>query len=150
MNHVSPVLVPLIESAIRNSIEQFAAQAEGNSLSDLFLYYNSETSDLTIYDDLEHVLTTLSLENVLEEMNDSIEKQLISSTKAVLHSLKDSELLQQEFVFKPFSVSWVDDSFIVLEELLFLDADMMKLDQLLMKDLDKELNDFLKDLLNTP
>ena len=149
MSQISLVLVQLIESAIRESIETFGSQPEKNSLSDLFLYYNPETSELLIYDDMEQLLTTLSLENILDELDESVERQMIASVKSALHTLRHEGLFQQDFIVKPFSVNLVDDSFMVLEELLFLDDDMLKLDQDLMKNLNKELNEFLKTLLNT-
>ena len=149
MNQVSPVLVQLVESAIRESIDTFGARQDKSSLSDLFLYYNPETSDLLIYDDMEQLLSTLPLENMLEELNENVERQIIVSIKSALYTLRNEGLFQKEFIVKPFSVNLVDDSFLVLEELFFLDDDTLKLDKDLMKNLDKELNEFLKNLLST-
>ena len=148
MGQVSLILVQLIESAMRESIETFGSRQEAGSLSDLFLYYNPETSDLLIYDDMEQLLSTLPLENILEELDEDVERQIMSSTKSALHTLKNEGLFQTDFIVKPFSVNLVDDSFIVQEELFFLDDETLKLDQDLMKNLNKELSDFLKNLLN--
>ena len=48
---------------------------------------------------------------------------------------------------KPFSVSLTDEDFVVIEELLFIDDDMLLLDDPLLKDLDADLDKFLADLL---
>ncbi len=149
MSQVSPVLVQSIESAIRESLETFNSRQDGSTLSDLFLYYNTETSDLLIYDDMQQLLATLPLENILDDTSENLENQVVASAKSALHTLRSEGAFQQNFIVKPFSVDFVDDSFIVLEELIFLDDDTLKLDQDLMKNLDKELNEFLKDLLNT-
>ena len=48
---------------------------------------------------------------------------------------------------KPLSVSLTDEDFVVIEELLFIDDDMLRLDDPLLKDLDADLDDFLANLL---
>ena len=147
MSQVSLILVPQIESVIRESIEIFGSRQDAGSLSDLFLYYNPETADLLVYDDMEQLLSTLPLVSMLDELDEDIESQLIASAKSTLHTLRSEGLFQKDFIVKPFSVNLIDDSFIVLEELIFIDDDTLKIDQNLMKNLDKELNDFLKNLL---
>ena len=49
---------------------------------------------------------------------------------------------------KPFSVSLTDEDFSVIEELLFLDDENLRLDDPLLKDLDADLDDFLAKLLS--
>ena len=49
---------------------------------------------------------------------------------------------------KPLSVSLTDEDFVVIEELLFIDDDMLRLDDPLLKDLDADLDDFLAKLLS--
>ena len=48
---------------------------------------------------------------------------------------------------KPFSISLTDEDFVVIEELLFIDDDMLLLDDPLLKDLDADLDNFLAKLL---
>ena len=48
---------------------------------------------------------------------------------------------------KPFSVSLTDEDFVVVEELMFLDDDLLRLDDPLLQNLDKDLDDFLAKLL---
>ena len=49
---------------------------------------------------------------------------------------------------KPFSVSLTDEDFVVIEELLFLDDEVLRADDPLLKDLDADLDDFLTKLLS--
>ena len=46
---------------------------------------------------------------------------------------------------KPLSVSLTDEDFVVIEELLFIDDDVLRLDDPLLKDLDADLDDFLSE-----
>ena len=65
-----------------------------------------------------------------------------------MFSLNEKSVFDKIFIEKPFSVSLVNDGFDVVEELLFLDDDTLKLDDELWKDMDKELDAFLRDLLS--
>ena len=47
----------------------------------------------------------------------------------------------------PLSVSLTVEDFVVIEELLFIDDDVLRLDDPLLKDLDADLDDFLANLL---
>jgi len=49
---------------------------------------------------------------------------------------------------KPLSVTLTDDDFVEIEELLFVDDDMLRADDPLLKDLDTELDEFLTKLLS--
>jgi hypothetical protein len=49
---------------------------------------------------------------------------------------------------KPFSINLTDDNFAVIEELFFLDEDLLKSEAPLLKDLDVELDIFLEKLLS--
>ena len=49
---------------------------------------------------------------------------------------------------KPFSISLTDEDFSVIEELLFLDDETLRLDDPLLKNLDADLDEFLSELLS--
>ena len=67
--------------------------------------------------------------------------------KAVLTILSTKNIFDTPRFMKPLSVSLTDEDFVVIEELLFIDDDMLRLDDLLLKDLDADLDDFLANLL---
>lgn len=140
-------LVSVIGSAIRKSLVEFSSRGSENSLSDIYMRFDAENTVIHIYDDMESHLKQVELENVLENTPDTFEKQIIAASKIVLQALNKEGLFDKEYVFKPFSVNLVDEDFIISEELLFIDNDTLKLDDSLLGDLDKELDDFLKDLM---
>ena len=57
-------------------------------------------------------------------------------------------LLHVPIQVKPLSVTLTDDDFVEIEELLFVDDDMLRADDPLLKDLDTELDEFLTKLLS--
>jgi hypothetical protein len=67
--------------------------------------------------------------------------------KAVLTILSTKNIFDVPRFMKPLSVSLTDEDFVVIEELLFIDDDMLRLDDPLLKDLDADLDDFLANLL---
>ncbi len=147
MKNLREELIPILESAIKKSLNTFEAAASGNSLSDLYMHLDGDNSVLYIYDDVENKLLEINLEKEQEDDPEHFEKQMISTLKYVLSQLEQQHLFDKNFIFKPFAVSMVDDDFIVSEELVFIDDNTLKLDGDLMTNLDKELNDFLKELM---
>ena len=147
MKNVTEVLIPILESALKKGLNVFETAASGNSLSDLYLHLDGENSILSIYDDVENKLHEINLEKEQENEPELFENQLIDTLKRVVANLEQQHLFDRDFIFKPFAVSIVDDDFIVSEELIFIDDDTLKLDGDLMTNLDRELDDFLKDLM---
>lgn len=84
--------------------------------------------------------------NSNEEEN-AFNKRVAASVKAVLTILSTKNIFDVPRFMKPLSVSLTDEDFVVIEELLFIDDDMLRLDDPLLKDLDADLDDFLANLL---
>jgi hypothetical protein len=141
MKIVNKSLLPVIETAIKESLESYESNNDGNSLSDLYLHYDDENEEIkfSVYDDME---------NLLNEVQFPKEEALNTHTiRFVLQKMEQEQFFNREYIIKPFTVSLVDDSFIVLEELIFIDDDTLKLNDGLLAGLDKELDDFIKKLL---
>ena len=127
----------LIENAFTSAIEKLAKDESGNFISDLYVQADAESGELQIYDDEEHLIEKIVIfdwVNSNEEEN-AFNKRVAASVKAAPRFMK------------PLSVSLTDEDFVVIEELLFIDDDMLRLDDPLLKDLDADLDDFLANLL---
>ena len=83
----------------------------------------------------------------LDEEENAFNKRVAASVKAVLTILSTKNIFDVPRFMKPLSVSLTDEDFVVIEELLFIDDDMLRLDDPLLKDLDADLDDFLANLL---
>lgn len=108
-----------------------------------------KAGELQIYDDEEHLIEKIVIfdwVNSNEEEN-AFNKRVAASVKAVLTILSTKNIFDVPRFMKPLSVSLTDEDFVVIEELLFIDDDMLRLDDPLLKDLDADLDDFLANLL---
>ena len=140
MINVKKVPTSLLEIAITESITNYEAKEESNSLSDLYLYHDSEENSLTIYDDTEYELNKIQLP-------DDRSFNLIHTLRQALQYEGREGFFDRSYIVKPFTVSLVDKDFIVLEELFFLDEDTIKVEDTLWKNIEKDLDNFLKNLL---
>ena len=130
----------LIENAFTSAIEKLAKDESGNFISDLYVQADAESGELQIYDDEEHWVNSNEEENAFN-------KRVAASVKAVLTILSTKNIFDAPRFMKPLSVSLTDEDFVVIEELLFIDDDVLRLDDPLLKDLDADLDDFLANLL---
>ncbi len=140
-------LISRIESAIIQGLDTFEAQFAENTLSDVYLYFDEENTIMVVFDDMENRLSEVELDDFSKSFDKNREEEFISSIKVAVENVSKGGYFQRDYVYKPFSVSLVDNDFIVSEELLFIDDDTLKLNDGLLADLNKDLDSFLKKLL---
>jgi hypothetical protein len=139
MKSINRTQVPLLEIAIRESLKNYESKKEVNSLGDLYLYYDNEENILFFYDDVE---------NLLHEVQFPSEEELSYNTlRFVAQQLDQANFFDKDYIFKPFTISLTDKHFVVTEEIFFLDDDTIKLEGDIWPEMEKDLDDFLKDLL---
>ncbi|MDH6357318.1 hypothetical protein [Parabacteroides sp. PF5-9] len=140
----------VIESAFVSAIEKLSRENSGNLISDLYVQIDAESGELQIYDEEEQLIEKVIIYDWINspEKEGAFYKQAGASIKAVLTILSTKEVFDIPRFMKPLSVSLTDESFVVIEELLFLDDEMLRLDDPLLKDLDADLDKFLDDLLS--
>ncbi|MCC8147099.1 MAG: hypothetical protein LIO93_11855 [Bacteroidales bacterium] len=140
-------LEDLLKSAIQDSLATYGASNDGNYIGDLYIYYNEENQSLTFFDDMEQELLCILLsENSIQFQTNPLKEIKYASGK-VLKELVNEKAFDKEYIYKPFTVDLVDEDFTILEELIFIDDDTLKLDNELWNDLDKDLDDFFNDLM---
>jgi hypothetical protein len=140
-------LEPVIRSAIIESLKNYELTNDGNFLSDLYLYYDTENQSVTFFDDIEKELLAVNLNDESDDLEVDFEREVKHAARAVLKELEKENVFDREFIHKPFTVSLIDNDFIVRDELIFIDDDTLKLEEDLWLGMDKELNDFLKNLM---
>ena len=139
----------VIEAAFQTAIDRLAADTAGNLLSDLYVQVDQETGELQIYDEEEHLIEkTIIYEWVnSQEAEEQFVKRVVGILKNVLATFATKNSFDAPRFLKPFSVSLTDEDFVVVEELMFLDDDLLRLDDPLLQNLDEDLDDFLAKLL---
>lgn len=150
MNANNAKVQSVIETAFTSAIGKLTRDEGGSLISDLYVQADSESGELQIYDEEERLLgKTIIFDWVNnQDEEEKFNKQVVVSVKAVLTVLCTKEIFDHPCFIKPLSVSLTDEDFVVIEELLFLDNDTLRLDDPLLKDLDADLDDFLAKLLS--
>jgi hypothetical protein len=139
---MNKTFAPILEIAIRESLKNYESKNEGNSLGDLYLQYNNEDNTLIILDDMDNVLNSVQLSD-----NFPFSASLLRN---VLQQVEKNNLFVKEYIVKPFAVNLIDKDFRIIEELLFLDDDTIKISENrnIWPTIEKELDDFLIDLFH--
>ena len=140
---------PLIEKAFVETIDQLTKEESANLVSDFYVQVDAETGELQIYGDAERLMNKVVIFDWVNspEEEDAFNKKVAAAIKAVLTILSTKNAFDSTRLVKPFSVSLTDEDFVVIEELLFIDDDMLLLDDPLLKDLDTDLDNFLANLI---
>ena len=130
----------IFEIAIKESLKNYELKKDGNSLENLYLYHDTEENELIIYDDKNFLLNKVQL---LDERTFNI----VYTLRQVLHQAGKERIFEKNYISKPFTVSLVDKDFAVLEELFFLDDDVFKRQDSIWRNIEKDLDEFIENLL---
>lgn len=148
-NHTTSKIQSVIENTFVATINRLMQSDTERLMNDLSIQVDKESGELQIYDDTETLLGKVVIFSWAnnKEPEGVFLKKVSPTLKAVLTVLSVKKAFDKNIFLKPFSVNLVDDEFAVIEELLFLDDEIYRLDDSLLKDLDSELDKFINDLL---
>ena len=137
---MNKIQTSILEIAIKESLANYESKEDSNSLGDLYLYHDTEDNSLVIYDDTDHILNRIQLP-------DNQNLNLAYPLRQVLQQAGKERLFERDYITKPFTVSLIDKDFVVIEELFFLDDDTIKINNNLWSNIEKDLDDFIENLL---
>lgn len=140
----------VLESFLTSAIQKMVEDTKLNDISDIYLQADAESGELQVYDEEENLVDkTIIFDWVNNSEEESVfNKRVASAVKQALTTLSAKNIFENPRFVKPLSISLTDESFVVIEELLFLDDETLRLDDPLLKDLDADLDDFLAKLLS--
>ncbi|WP_278623651.1 hypothetical protein [Parabacteroides gordonii] len=140
----------VLETTFTSAIGKLTADDSNSYHSDLYVQADPESGELQIYDEEERLLDKTIVFDWVDCPcdEDKFNKQVANTLKSVLTLLVSKNIFDSPHITKPFSVSLTDEDFVVIEELLFLDDEVLRADDPLLKDLDADLDDFLAKLLS--
>lgn len=140
----------ILESLFLSAIQKMTTEGKGNFISDIYVQADPETGELLIYDEEEKLVEKTIIYDWVNntEGEDAFNRRVAGVLKPVLSSLAAQDKFEDTLFAKPLSVSLTDEDFVVIEELLFLDDDTLRLDDPLLKDLDADLDNFFAKLLS--
>ncbi len=134
-----------IERAIRKVAEKFPTTEEATQLTDIHLRVSQDTGEMIAFDDEDKEITRCVVEQWIDNKDDNFFKDVADSLRNVLN--KQKELIEKMSILKPYSFVLEDDDKETIEDLYLVDDDIVIINEDLMADLDKDLDQFLDKLL---
>ena len=140
----------ILETLFMTAIDKMIKSVNGIYISDIYVQADQETGELQIYDEEEALVDKTVIFDWVNntEEEDVFARRVSDVVRSVLTGLVSKNVFDNPRFIKPLSVSLTDESFVVIEELLFLDDENLRLDDPLLKDLDADLDEFLSKLLS--
>ena len=137
----------IIESAIQKAVAKYACNCEQTVVTDIHLQPDQASGQLNIYNDDDEELANIMIEEWATYEGDDFLENVEPSLRNILCRMKDAGDFDKVTILKPYSFVLVDEEKETVAELLLIDDDTILVNDELLKGLDKELDDFLKDLL---
>lgn len=136
-----------IESAIQKTAGKYVCGCDQTAVTDIHLQPDQTSGQLTIYNDDDEELANVMIEEWATYDGDDFMENVEPNLKSILCRMKDAGDFDKVTILKPYSFVLVDEDKETVAELLLIDDDTLLVDDELLKGLDKELDEFLKNLL---
>lgn len=137
----------IIESAIRKAVGKYACECDQTFVTDIHLQPDQTSGQLIIFNDEDEELGNVMVEELATYDGDDFAEQTEPALRNILSKMKDAGHFDRLTILKPYSFVLVDEDKETVAELLLLDDDTLMLNDELLKGLDEELDEFLKELL---
>ena len=134
-----------IERAIRKVADKFQNKEEDSVLTDIHLRVTQETGELVAFNDDDKEITRSIIEQWIDNKDDDFYKEVAAVLRNVLN--KQKAIIEEMAILKPYSFVLEDDDREHIAELYLVDDDTAIIDTELMAGLDKDLDNFLDELL---
>lgn len=139
-------LLKTLSDVINGALKKFRQSDDLSVVTDIYLQPLHDSAVLRIYDDDEE-LAVVSIPQLNDIPEDVFYVEMEKQLRKSLQQIDKLESLETLSIWKPFSFVMVDDDKETYYELMLIDDDTALVSQTLMEGLDKELDDFLSDLL---
>lgn len=139
----------IIESAIQKALDKYnTCDCELKTVTDIHLQANQSSGQFIIYNDEDEELANAIIEEWATYDDDDFTELVETTLHSILSKMKNAGNFDKTSILKPYSFVLVDERKETITDLLLMDDDTLMIDRELLKGLDKELDDFLKDLLS--
>lgn len=135
-----------IERTIKKVADKFLPTVEATLMTDIHFRANQETGELVAFDDNDKEITRTVIEPWINNVDDDFYESITSTMRKSLEKLRST--IEGMSLIKPFSFVLEDEDKEAVAELYIVDGDTVIIDPDMMPDLDKDLDDFLKKLLD--
>jgi hypothetical protein len=128
-------------------MESFVGDSQQAFVTDIHFQPSAVDGELYIYDDDDKQLAECVVEQWIGSEENNFYADAERQLRAILHKLRDAGEFDKVNILKPYSFVLVDEEKETVAELMLMDDDTLLVDKELLKGLDEELDDFLKNLL---
>ena len=145
MSTISTESQDKLRAAIAEMSKQFVT--EESKVTDFHFHVNGSNGVVTIFDDDDNELSHAQIDEWVHKESDNGVESIEKEIRNILSDELNKGTFENMNVPKPYSCILVDDDKETIVDLLYIDNDTYIIDDELLKGLDKELNDFIKKLL---
>ena len=135
-----------IERFLKKVAQKFTANECDMPMTDIHLRVSQDSGDLMAFDDSDDEITRCVIDQWIDSKSDNFYQEAATLLRSELNRFKD--VIENMSIMKPYSFILEDDDRNNIAELYLVDDDIVIIGGDLMHNLDKELDCFLKDLLN--
>lgn len=146
MSEINEQVAGQIDRLLSKVADKFPADMEATQITDIHLRANAETGELVAFDDDDNELTRIVVEQWIDNHDESFYQSITKSIRKCIEA--NAEAMEGMSIIKPFSLVLEDDEKEAVAELYVVDGDTVIIDDDMMQDLDKDLDDFLDKLLS--
>ena len=134
-----------IERTIRKTTDKFPADPNTSVMTDIHVRVFQDSGELITIDDSDEEITRGLVEQWIDNTDDDFYSAIPPIIRKCIEHQK--ELVEKMGIMKPFTFVLENDEKEPIEELYIVDDDLVIIDDDMMQDLDKDLDEFLDNLL---
>ena len=134
-----------IERVIRKTADKFPADPDTSVMTDIHVRVIQDSGELITFDDNEEEITR----GIVEQWIDNTDDDFYTAIPPIIRKCieRQKTLVDNMGIMKPFTFVLENDEKEPVEELYIVDDDLVIIDSDMMQGLDKDLDDFLDNLL---
>lgn len=136
-----------VKEVIRLALTKISGSEEDLSVTDIHIQPSQETGCIKIYDDEDNLLASDTIDEWKEYEEDDFNAGVAKVLKEEIEALKKDGLIDSLKILKPYYFVLIDENKETIADIYLVDDDTLILNDELLKGLDKELDDFLEQLL---
>ena len=144
---ISNVSISNLRTAIGQAVNHFSKDDDFMVVTDFHLHLDADSGEVAIADDTEMTVASAMVEEWIDMDGDDEMEVMARELKSILSEMSAEGAFEQINVSKPFSFVLEDDNQEAVEELFYVDEDLIVLNDDLLKDMDKDLDDFFENLM---
>lgn len=136
-----------VKEVIRLALTKISGSEEDLSVTDIHIQPSQETGCIKIYDDEDNLLASDTIDEWKEYEEEDFNAGVAKVLKEEIEALKKDGLIDSLKILKPYYFVLIDKNKETIADIYLVDDDTLILNDELLKGLDKELDDFLEQLL---